>query len=159
MARIGQPATEESILYGEINLNDAAGELCEKVFHNYADAILKTLKILDVATLDMVADWMVKAKRIDFYGQSSSALVAMNAANRFLRIGVRTMVYDQARTQESRVFLQRFENSDDFRIVGEVFSDLDLTKSLISGRARVGIKIQGFEGGAMGLVKCRHNRR
>ena len=54
---------------------------------------------------------------------------------------VRTMVYDQARTQESRVLLQRFENSEDFRIVGEVFSDLDLTESLISGRARVGIKI------------------
>lgn len=105
MARRGQPATEESILYGEINLNDAAGELCEKVFHNNADAILKTLKILDVATLDMVADWMVKAKRIDFYGQSSSALVAMNAANRFLRIGVRTMVYEDPHMQVSSAAL------------------------------------------------------
>ena len=54
---------------------------------------------------------------------------------------VRTMVYDQARTQESRVLLQRFENSEDFRIVGEVFSDVALTEALISGRARVGIKI------------------
>jgi ABC-2 type transport system permease protein len=54
---------------------------------------------------------------------------------------VRTMVYDQARTQESRVLIQRFENSEDFRIVGEVFTDEALSESLISGRARVGIKI------------------
>jgi ABC-2 type transport system permease protein len=54
---------------------------------------------------------------------------------------VRTVVLDQARTQESRVLLQRFENSEDFRIVGEVFTDLALSEWLISGRARVGIKI------------------
>src|SRR6476661_3754378 len=54
---------------------------------------------------------------------------------------VRTMVYDQARTQESRVLLQRFENSEDFRIVGEVFTDVALSESLVSGRARVGIKV------------------
>ena len=41
---------------------------------------------------------------------------------------VRTMVYDQARTQESRALLQRFENSEDFRIVGEVFTDEELTE-------------------------------
>lgn len=54
---------------------------------------------------------------------------------------VRTIVLDQARTQESRVLLQRFENSEDFRIVGEVFTDGALAAALVSGRARVGIKI------------------
>src|SRR5690348_8094370 len=50
---------------------------------------------------------------------------------------VRTMIYDQARTQESRVLLKRFENSEDFRIVGEVYTDDDLADALIAGRARV----------------------
>lgn len=54
---------------------------------------------------------------------------------------VRTMVYDQARTQESRVLLQRFENSEDFKIVAEVFTDETLAEALVSGQARVGIKI------------------
>src|SRR5262245_56514857 len=54
---------------------------------------------------------------------------------------VRTMVYDQARTQESRALLQRFENSEDFRIVGEAFTDDEVTGALVAGRARVGIKI------------------
>src|SRR5205807_3224122 len=54
---------------------------------------------------------------------------------------VHTVVYDQARTQESRDFLQQFQNSEDFRVVGEVFTDLALSEAIIAGRARVGVKI------------------
>ncbi|MBV8265289.1 MAG: ABC transporter permease [Planctomycetaceae bacterium] len=54
---------------------------------------------------------------------------------------VRTVVFDATRTQESRVLLERFVNSEDFRIVGEVFSDRDLAEALVAGRARVGIKV------------------
>src|SRR5262249_5204089 len=54
---------------------------------------------------------------------------------------VRTMLLDQARTQESRTLVQRFTNSEDFRVVGEVFSDEELSQALVSGKARVGIKI------------------
>ena len=54
---------------------------------------------------------------------------------------VKTVVFDEARTQESRTLILRFTNSEDFRIVGEVFTDRDLAGALVSGRARVGIKI------------------
>lgn len=54
---------------------------------------------------------------------------------------IRTVVLDQAGTQESRMFLQRFENSEDFRIVAQVHSDAELSQTIIAGRARVGIKI------------------
>lgn len=54
---------------------------------------------------------------------------------------VRTVVFDEARTQESRTLLRRFTNSEDFLIVGEVFTDRELVGALISGRARVGIKV------------------
>ena len=36
---------------------------------------------------------------------------------------VRTVLLDQAGTQESRQLLQKFENSDDFTVVARVFSD------------------------------------
>src|SRR5262249_274513 len=52
-----------------------------------------------------------------------------------------TVILDQARTQESRALLRTFENSDDFKIVGEVFSDAELTQAIVAGKARVGIKI------------------
>lgn len=52
-----------------------------------------------------------------------------------------TAVYDAARTQESRRLLDRFVNSDDFKIVSNVTSDDELNREIISGRARVGVKV------------------
>src|SRR5262245_54078077 len=54
---------------------------------------------------------------------------------------ISTVVYDAARTQESRRLLDRFVNSDDFKINISVNSDEELNREIIAGRARVGIKI------------------
>jgi ABC-2 type transport system permease protein len=54
---------------------------------------------------------------------------------------VRTVVLDQAGTQESRKLLERFENSDDFKIVGRVFSDEEMSRAIVTGKARVGVKV------------------
>src|SRR5262249_35406277 len=54
---------------------------------------------------------------------------------------IRTVVLDQARTQESRQLLESFENSEDFTIVREVFTEPALTEAIVSGDARVGIMI------------------
>jgi len=52
-----------------------------------------------------------------------------------------TVVYDAARTQESQRLLDRFVNSDDFKIVKTVTDDDQLNREIIAGRAKVGIKI------------------
>jgi ABC-2 type transport system permease protein len=54
---------------------------------------------------------------------------------------VRTVIFDQAGTQESRALLQRFETSEDFTIVARVFSDAEMNRALVAGTARVGIKV------------------
>src|SRR5438132_14007512 len=54
---------------------------------------------------------------------------------------VRTVVFDQADTQESRALLRQFENSEDFSIQQRVFTDEALRSAIIGGKARVGIKI------------------
>src|SRR5689334_24374322 len=54
---------------------------------------------------------------------------------------VRTIMYDAAGTQESRKLLERFENSDDFKVVARATSDGELSQAIVQGRARVGIKI------------------
>src|SRR3954467_7109806 len=54
---------------------------------------------------------------------------------------IRTVVLDQARTQESQHLLQAFRNTDDFEFVGEVSSEAQLTEAIVAGNARVGIKI------------------
>jgi ABC-2 type transport system permease protein len=52
-----------------------------------------------------------------------------------------TVFLDQARTQESRALLESFRSSDDFALHAEVFRDEDLSRTIVSGTARVGIKI------------------
>lgn len=54
---------------------------------------------------------------------------------------VRTVVFDQCRTQESRILLQKFINSKDFKFVGEVFSDEEIHRMIVAGKARAAIKI------------------
>jgi ABC-2 type transport system permease protein len=54
---------------------------------------------------------------------------------------IRTVVLDQARTQESQELLRSFTNSEDFRIVDEVYTDQALSEAIVSGKARIGIKI------------------
>src|SRR5207245_6691803 len=54
---------------------------------------------------------------------------------------VSTAALDQAHTQQSRMLLQRFENSEDFRVVALVKSDKELNDAIVAGKARVGIKI------------------
>jgi ABC-2 type transport system permease protein len=54
---------------------------------------------------------------------------------------IRTVILDQARTQESRAVLRRFENSHDFQIVAQVDSDEELSRAIVAGKARVGIKV------------------
>src|SRR5712692_7967535 len=54
---------------------------------------------------------------------------------------VRTVLLDQARTQESRSLRQRFENSEDFEIVREVPDEKALGEAIVAGKAQVGIQI------------------
>jgi ABC-2 type transport system permease protein len=54
---------------------------------------------------------------------------------------VRTVVCDLAQTQESQRLVRAFENSKDFHVVGYAYSDPDLSRMIVAGKARVGIKI------------------
>ncbi len=54
---------------------------------------------------------------------------------------VKTVVYDENGHVESRQFIDRLRNSDTFRITGYVHSDSELNDAIISGRAKVGVKI------------------
>ncbi len=54
---------------------------------------------------------------------------------------VKTVVYDVANTQESRELVQHFINTDSFNVVTRVNSDKELYDALITGKARVGVKV------------------
>jgi ABC-2 type transport system permease protein len=54
---------------------------------------------------------------------------------------INTVVYDADGRRESRELLDRFKNSDTFRIYRYVNNDHDLNEAIISGKCRVGVKI------------------
>src|SRR5262249_14939702 len=54
---------------------------------------------------------------------------------------IRTVVLDQAKTQESRLLLKQFENSKSIRIVAVVYTEEQVTQAIVAGKARVGIII------------------
>src|SRR5213595_420164 len=54
---------------------------------------------------------------------------------------VRTVILDQAGTQESRALIRAFETSEDFDVVEVARRESDLTEAIVDGRARVGIMI------------------
>lgn len=52
-----------------------------------------------------------------------------------------TVVYDEARTAESRQLIDQFVNTQTFKVVGEVHSATELAEAIRKGRAYVGIQI------------------
>lgn len=54
---------------------------------------------------------------------------------------IATVVFDLNRQQESRELVKEFESTRYFRVIGYVHSDDELQRAIVSGRAKVGIKI------------------
>jgi ABC-2 type transport system permease protein len=54
---------------------------------------------------------------------------------------IKTIIYDMAQTQESNELIRHFANSDDFKIITIANSDKEINDAIVSGKARVGIKI------------------
>src|SRR2546423_15612609 len=52
---------------------------------------------------------------------------------------ISTVICDQANNQDSRELVQRFENSSSFRVVKTVRTDEELGRTIVGGKARVGI--------------------
>jgi len=83
-------------LYSEISPDDTSREIVEKVFRTAKQALEETLAILDITGFDRAASILHSARHRDFYGIGGSAQIARDAAHKFLRIGLRASVHDDA---------------------------------------------------------------
>jgi DNA-binding MurR/RpiR family transcriptional regulator len=88
--------SDTAALHAEIGEADAAGEIVQKVFRTAMQALEETFAILDLEAFDRAADYLARAKQRDFYGLGGSAQIARDVSHRFLRIGIRTSVFDDA---------------------------------------------------------------
>lgn len=54
---------------------------------------------------------------------------------------ISTVVFNLDQQKESRELIREFESTRYFRVTGQVYSDRELEQAIVSGRAKVGIKI------------------
>ena len=81
-------------LHQQLDVGDDAGTILRKVFRTSMQALEETLAILDMGAFARATDALADARQRDFYGLGGSAQVARDVAHKFLRIGVRTAVFD-----------------------------------------------------------------
>ena len=83
-------------LHQELSPDDTGPLIAQKVFRTSIHAIEETLAILDPEAFERAADLIFAAVQRDLYGIGGSAQIARDVAHKFLRIGVRTSVFDDA---------------------------------------------------------------
>jgi RpiR family transcriptional regulator, repressor of rpiB and als operon len=83
-------------MHQELSLEDTSREIVQKVFRTSIQALEETLAIMDIEAFDRAADLIFGARQRDFYGVGGSAQIARDVAHKFLRIGVRSSVYDDS---------------------------------------------------------------
>lgn len=83
-------------LHQELLPDDTGVEVAQKVFRTSIHALEETLSILDPEAFERAADLIFHARQRDLYGIGGSAQIARDVSHKFLRIGVRTSVFDDA---------------------------------------------------------------
>lgn len=88
--------SDSAALHSEIGPKDTAGQIVQKVFRTAMQALEETFAILDLEAFERAADFLHRARQRDFYGLGGSAQIARDVSHKFLRIGVRSSVFDDA---------------------------------------------------------------
>lgn len=88
--------SDSAALHSEIGPQDSAGQIVQKVFRTAMQALEETFAILDLEAFERAADFLHRARQRDFYGLGGSAQIARDVSHKFLRIGVRSSVFDDA---------------------------------------------------------------
>ncbi|UXN06493.1 MurR/RpiR family transcriptional regulator [Bartonella sp. HY761] len=83
-------------MHQELSPEDTSQQIVQKVFRTSIQALEETLAIIDIEAFDRAADLIYNARQRDFYGAGGSAQIARDVAHKFLRIGVRSSVYDDS---------------------------------------------------------------
>ena len=83
-------------LHEPLRTGDDARTIVRKVFRTAMQALEETIAILDMDAFARAAELLAGARQRDFYGLGGSAQIARDVAHKFLRVGVRASVYDDA---------------------------------------------------------------
>lgn len=75
-------------IHEKIEEGDSISTVTEKVFRSNIKTLEDTLQIVDADAMEQATDRLMKARKIDFYGNGGSAMVAMDGYHKFVRLGL-----------------------------------------------------------------------
>lgn len=81
-------ATPEDVISQNLAKGDQEEDIVNKVTHCTLQGLRNSKKVLNIRSLKRAVDYMCKARHVEFYGVGMSGLTAMDAKNRFYRIGI-----------------------------------------------------------------------
>ncbi|TCZ77411.1 MurR/RpiR family transcriptional regulator [Paenibacillus albiflavus] len=85
--------------YQEFHPNDTIEQIIQSVSNNNIQSIRDTAKIIDPIRIQKAVNAIIQAKRIYFYGQGASNLIAIDAQHKFLRINKTCFAFADADLQ------------------------------------------------------------
>lgn len=80
-------------IHQDVTSGDDAGEAAAKVVDRAIAALDGLRANLDSGALKTAATALAKARRLEFYGQGNSGIVALDAQHKFFRLGLGTVAY------------------------------------------------------------------
>lgn len=86
-------------IHETIQEDDDEKTVTEKVFKSNIRTLEDTMHVIDSESYQRAVSALVKARRIDFYGNGGSGIIALDAHHKFLRTGIPTAAYQDSHFQ------------------------------------------------------------
>jgi RpiR family transcriptional regulator, repressor of rpiB and als operon len=132
-------------LHQEVTPDDTAQTIVQKVFRTSIQALEETLAILNMDAFLHAVELIHGAHQRDFYGLGGSAQIARDVSHKFLRIGVRTSVFDDTHMMAmSASLLRAGDVVIAFSHSGSTLAVLDAVQIARSNRASI-IAVTNYE--------------
>lgn len=74
-------------IFEDIDLSDTTEQVFQKILEQTVVALNTTKHLINYAAMQRAGEMLVKAKRLFFFGQGVSGIIAGDAAHKFLRLG------------------------------------------------------------------------
>ena len=86
-------------IHEDVEPGDDTPTIIRKVFQANINALNNTFGILNHEMVDKAIRALAKAKRIEFFGMAGPGVVAMDAYNKFFRLGISSAFYNDSQMQ------------------------------------------------------------
>jgi len=95
-------AAKPQLIHGEVEPGNDVQTIKEKIFQANISALQETAQVLETEALERAVQALANAGEIHFYGVGASGIVALDAEQKFSRIGLRTSAFLDTHLQIAR---------------------------------------------------------